>query len=207
MCVGGRDISAEAVIALLGNSPHEIRIERMQAQHLGFDSGSSRPQHAFIVVTLADGTRFLIDPTFAQFADQIGGGRSFTAEGMLSGVEGSTLARDLLRDGMVPLTDDAARQYVIGLGADPAAADAATARLMSGGATLLTEIVRNGQVERFPGRPEEAYEQVNTVSDPEVSPVISLRSMLSRMPADHPLRPLLESLTMRLEALYLPPLP
>ena len=37
---------------------------------------------------------------------------------MLSSVEGSTMARDLLRDGMVPLTEDAVRQYLTGLGAD-----------------------------------------------------------------------------------------
>jgi hypothetical protein len=203
MCGAGRDISAEAIIALVGASPHEIRIERIQAAHLGIGA-----RHGFLVVTLADGTRFLVDPTFAQFADQIGG-KTYTAEPMLSSVEGSTLARDLLRDGMVPLTDEAVRQYVIGLGADAATADAATVRLMSGGATLLTEIVRNGQVERFPGRPEEAYNNVSTVSDPAVSPLTALTNVLAHMPAGDPRRPLLESLETRFTALAmsLPRLP
>lgn len=217
MCGGGRDISAEAIIALVGTSPHEVRIERIQAAHLGINT-----QHGFLVVTLADGSRFLVDPTFAQFADQIGG-ETYTAEPMLSSVEGSNMARDLLRDGVMPLTDDAMRQYVIGLGATSATADAATARLMSGGATLLTEIVRNGQVERFPGRPEGGfYSNLITVSsgDPTRSPVIALTNALDGktengklvvqpLPPDHPLRPLLESLRARLEVLAatLPPLP
>ncbi len=126
----------------------------------------------------------------------------FTAGRMFETVEGSGLARDLLRDGVVPLTDDAARQYVIGLGVDPANADAAVARLMSGGATLLTEIVRDGQVERFAGRPEaerapkiqgEISENVGSVSE-EGTFTNAIDRMLSGMPPNHPLWLLLDSL-------------
>ena len=52
MCMAGRDISAEAMISLVGVSPHTVTIERVQAAHLGFKS-----QHAFTVVTLADGRK------------------------------------------------------------------------------------------------------------------------------------------------------
>ena len=195
MCMAGRDITAEAIIALVGISPHTVQMERMQAAHLGFKS-----QHAFTVMTLADGTQFLVDPTFAQFADEAGG-TSYTAESMLGSVEGSTLARDLLRDGVVPLTGDTARQYVIGLGAEPAAADAAAARLLSGDAAILTEIVRNGQVQRTTGRPQEAYQHMSTVSDPVTSPLKMLQTALTSLPTGHPLRPLLESLVTDLEVL------
>ncbi len=229
-CMAGRDISAEAIIALIGNSPHKIQIERIQAKNLGLDV-----QHAFAVVTLADGTRFLVDPTFAQFADEnsrpvlpandrpgqpeylqeegMGLPKSFfTAGRMLESAEGSTLARDLLRDGMVPLTDDAWRLYVTGLGGDQATVDAATARLMSGGAAALTEVVRNGLVERFAGRPNETHEHMTTASDPVVSPLASLRIMLSRIPEGDPRRPLLESLMDQINELQndperFPPLP
>ncbi len=203
MCMAGRDVTAEAIIALVGISPHPVRMERVQAAHLGFKS-----RHAFTVVTLADGTKFLVDPTFAQFADEAGG-TSYTAESMLSGVEGGTLARDLLRDGVVPLTGDTALQYVIGLGADPAAANAAAERLISGDAAILTEIVRNGQVQRTSARPQEAYQHMATVSDPITSPLKMLQTALTRMPTDHPLRPLLESLVTDLEVLAkdLPRLP
>jgi hypothetical protein len=193
-CQIGRDFTAEALIAHIGKSPHPVMIERMQAAHLGFDA-----RHGFAVVTLPDGTKFLVDPTFAQFADQRT--KAFTAESMLSSVEGSTLARDLLRDGMVPLTGDTARQYVMGLGASPADADAAAARLMFGDGALVTEIVRDGQVRRITARPDEADNHLSTVSDAEVTPLISLRETLKSMPPDHPLRPLLQSLTTRLETL------
>lgn len=202
-CGMGRDITAEDLIALVGNSPHTVMIERMQAAHLGFGA-----RHAFTIVTLAGGRKFLIDPTFAQFADQIGG-RTFTAEPMLSSVEGGTLARDLLRDGVVPLTGDTARQYVIGLGADPATANEAAAELMFGHPAVLTEIVRNGQVQRITGRPNEAL-NIMTVSDPETtSPLRSLEGAIARLPANDPRRPILASLMMQLQGLatYLPPIP
>jgi hypothetical protein len=204
LCCGvGRDITTEALITAIGNSPHEIRIERIQASHLGIGS-----THSFSIVTLPNGTRYLIDPTFAQFANRTM--KTFTAENMFNTTEGSAVARDLIRDGMVPLTDDAMRQYVIGLGADPLEADGVTAHLLSGRATLVTEIVRNGQAERFVGRPDKAYNEVNTVSDQEYSPVDWVREMFTYIPADHPHRPLLVSLLTRLQNLAvsgrLPPL-
>jgi hypothetical protein len=216
MCNAGRDITTEALITAIGNSPHEIRIERLQASHLGIKGDRLDPQHGFAIVTLPDGSRFLIDPTFAQFADRTStqsdaewATRSFTAENMLNTREGSALARDLIRDGMVPLTEDALRQYMIGLGADLQGANAAAARVVSGGATVVTEIVRNGRVEeRFVGRPE-GVGDINTASDQDAPPMVRIQSMIESMTEDNPARPLLISLRNRLDllALHLPELP
>jgi hypothetical protein len=201
MCQMGRDVSVEDIIALVGNSPHPITIERISAANLGIRVGTHpSARHGFAIITLADGTRFLVDPTFAQFTDQISG-KTFTSEPMLSAVEGATLARDLLRDGFVPFTADAARQYVIGLGADPATAPEVAARLLSGDATILTEIVQHGRVQRSTERPDEAFNHMSTVSDPGMSPLITLRAVLARMSADDPRRPLLAGLATRLEGL------
>jgi hypothetical protein len=67
---------------------------------------------------------------------------------MLSGVSGANTARTLLRDGFVPLTPETARHYVLGLGASPDEADAAATALIAGEASVLTDVVLRGKVER-----------------------------------------------------------
>jgi hypothetical protein len=163
MCGGGRDITAEAILALVKDSAHEIWIERIQVAHLGVPN-----KHAFSVITLADGTRFLVDPTFAQFAD-VDKATTFSAEGMLSTVEGNKVAAELLRHGVVELTDDIARQYFMGLGADAAVAEATIPRLLGGAGTVLTEIVKDGQIDRFQNRPDEELATASDVGESDTA--------------------------------------
>ena len=70
-CGVGRDITADSIASLTIGSETPVVIHRIQAGHLGFEAS-----HAFNVIALPDGTRFLVDPTFAQFADQVEDGRS-----------------------------------------------------------------------------------------------------------------------------------
>jgi hypothetical protein len=245
MCGGGRDITAEAIIEMIGNSPHKITIERIQAANLGFGA-----QHGFTILTLPDGTKFVIDPTFAQFADETSlpvpdelkrsnaesedgpplylegtaeAKERFTARQMLESVEGSRLARDLMRNGFAPFGREEARLYVIGLGADPATADAFAAQLRGGDAATLTEVVQNGEVTRDL-KPKDAEAAIRdaefvgintdfnvedliaTVTDPTAGTADSHELALSKVPEDDPLRPLLISLATRLRRLstYLP---
>jgi hypothetical protein len=228
MCNGGRDISAEAIISLIGNSPHAIRIERLQVEHLGIMNGGYDQKHGSVIVTLPDGKKFLIDPTFAQFADwttdkqraalvaempiesRVTPARAFPLERMISTVEGSAVACDLIRDGIVPLTDETARQYLLGLGADATNVDALTERLLTGDANVLTEVVQNGRVTRSTECPDEAADEIGTVSD-EGTFTNAIDRMLANMPPNDPLRPMLQTLGMRLKALAksrtLPPFP
>ena len=139
MCGGGRDISADAILSRIGNSPHPITIERIQAAHLGIPrtnqfGETTAQRHGLLIMTLPDGTRILVDPTAAQFTAR--SRPSFSAEHMLSTVEGASLAATLLRDGMIVLTPETAgeisRQYVMLLGADPGTAESFAARLLGG---------------------------------------------------------------------------
>ena len=242
-CGGGRDITAEAIIEMVGNSPHKITIERIQAEDLGFGA-----QHGFTILTLPDGTTFLIDPTFAQFADETSrpvpeelkrsnadsedgpplylddtpeAKQRYTAGQMLGTVEGSRVARDLMRNGFIQFTPGGPEiaQYMIGLGADPEAAATFATKLLKGDATALTEVVENGEVTRdLKPKDAEAIKRyggitdyneedlITTVTDPDAGIVDNFKLALSKASAGDPRRPLLESLTRRLEALakYLP---
>jgi hypothetical protein len=98
MCGGGRDISADAILSLIGDSPHPITIERIQAAHLGIprtnEFGETTSQrHGLLIVTLPGGNKILMDPTGAQFADR--SMKAFSA----STPEGAALAATLLREG------------------------------------------------------------------------------------------------------------
>src|SRR5690606_14055374 len=129
-CGTGRDITADSIASLTIGSQTPVVVHRMQAGHLGFEAS-----HAFNVIALPDRTRFLVDPTFAQFADPVGG-RPFPAARRLSDPAGAAGARDLPRDGCAVRTPAVAHQYAAGRGATAAEAPGAAQSRMTGGASV-----------------------------------------------------------------------
>jgi hypothetical protein len=203
-CGTGRDVTADSVASLTLGSRTPIVVHRIQAAHLGIPDA----RHAFTVIVSRDGS-YLVDPTFAQFADRIGHaqaeargeGSSYTAEGMLSDPRAVQVARDLLVEGFVPLTPTNARDYALGLGARPDQADVVAARIMGGDAAVLTEVVRNGRVSRGSTRPGEAYNTMTLPIDPDTPGAGTIRNIdqiLARMTPTDPARPGLASLRTRL---------
>jgi len=212
MCGGGRDISADAILSLIGDSPHPITIERIQAAHLGIprtnEFGETTSQrHGLLIVTLPGGNKILVDPTGAQFADR--SMKAFSAGHMLSTPEGASLAATLLRDGMISFTPETGpeilQQYVMLLGADPGTAKAAAGRLLAGDATILTETIVNGQISRESTRPAEAMEHVHGTHPDDPTVAESMQKGIANIPADNPLRPILQELADRLPVLGKPP--
>lgn len=170
-------------------------VHRIQAAHLGINA-----QHAFTVIIKPDGSGFLVDPTFAQFTDQISG-RSFTSKGMLADPRAVSVARNLLRDGFVPLTPANAHDYALGLGARADQAEAVAARIAAGDASILTEVIRNGRVSRISARPAEAENTLALpvdVDSPQAGTIHRIEQMLARLAPNDPLRPGLASLRNRL---------
>jgi hypothetical protein len=166
MCKIGRDITADAVLSAIGNSPHTVTIERMQANLLqipskGVGTGPHYTQHGFAILHLPDGRRAILDPTAGQFLRK-GEDGSFTAEHLLATDEGAATAAVLMRDGMLLLPADraaalkVARQYAMLLGADASRADEFGTNLLAGDATILTERIEQGKITRETKRPEEA---------------------------------------------------
>jgi hypothetical protein len=137
-CGTGRDVSAASLGELGANSPRPIFLDRFQAEQV---LGVNR--HGFSVVTFPDGQQFLVDPTFGQFR---------TGAGAVLGESagGSRLARDLLRDGFVELTDENARLYARALGVAESDAAAMGRRLTQGESPLLTEVVGEGRPSNVP---------------------------------------------------------
>jgi hypothetical protein len=152
------------------------------------------------VIIMPDGSGFIVDPTFAQFADQVTG-RTYTAEHMLADPRAVTAARDLLRDGFMPLTPENAHDYALGLGATPDEAAAVAARIAAGDASILTEVVANGTVTRASNRPGEAFNTLvlpQDIGDGGAGTIASITDILDRLPPDDPARPQLASLRDRL---------
>jgi hypothetical protein len=167
--------------------------------------------HALALVTLPGGSRYLVDPTFAQFFAVVREGGSAPGTGVLGTVEGAELAATLLKEGVIPLTEDSARQYVIALGADTADSGAIAERLLAGDAAVVTDLIQDGKVERVEGSAEDnALNLANVmgVHGKQGSVEAVREAMLSLEPGD-PRLALLEDLAAGLEALshILPPLP
>jgi hypothetical protein len=89
-CGPGRDVSAASLAGMAAESAQALRIDRFQAVRV---FGEESYNHAFGVVTFSDGTKYLVDPTFAQFQAKFA-----TAADV-------TFATDLVRDGFVRLDD------------------------------------------------------------------------------------------------------
>jgi hypothetical protein len=199
MCGGGRDVTADSIASLTVGTNVPIVVHRMQAAHLGFDA-----RHAFTVIIMPDGTGFIVDPTFAQFADQVTGS-TYTAENMLADPRAVRTARDLLRDGFMPLTPENAHDYALGLGAPPDIAAAVAARIAAGDASILTEVVANGAVTRASDRPGEAFNTLvlpQDLQDGGAGTIASITDILDRLPPEDPARPQLASLRDRLMMIW-----
>ena len=174
VCQGGRDITAEAILSLIGDSPHPITIERLQVRLLGIPHESGGFQaHGSLIVTIHPRTagqpgppapplKFLVDTTAVQFADR--DRPAFSAERMLSTLEGASFAEKLLRTGMIQLKPNTPtvdlRQYVMFLGADPSAAESKAGDLLAGKATILKETIENGKINREVAHPEEVMKHM-----------------------------------------------
>jgi hypothetical protein len=206
-CGEGRDVTADSIASLTIGSRSPLVVHRIQAAHLGIEGA----QHAFTVIITPEGRGFLVDPTFAQFADQIGG-RTFTSQKMLSDPRAVMAARNLLRDGFVPLTPANARDYALGLGAQPNQVGDVAARIVAGDASVLTEVVLNGTVTRISARPGEAHNTLampHDVESPQAGTIYSVERILARLGPNDPARAGLASLRDRLImiAAKQPPIP
>jgi hypothetical protein len=197
ICGEGRDVSADSIASFTIGSRSPVIVHRMQAANLGIHEA----QHGFNVVVLANGKGFIVDPTFAQFADRSKAG--FRAGGMLSHRRGLEIARNLLRDGFMPLTPANARAYAQGLGARPGEVDAAATRIMAGDPALLTEVVVDGEVHRITPNPAEAENNIYGPIEDEAGvsgSVAAIEGMLNsdRLAPNDPARLVLASLRDRL---------
>jgi hypothetical protein len=120
---------------------------------------------------------------------------------MLSDPDAVRAARDLLRDGFVPLTAENAQDYALGLGARPDQAARVAAQIVAGDASILTELVVDGEVTRASERPAEAFNSLSLprdTDDPSIGNIPAIEAMLARLHSDDPARPLLASLRDRL---------
>jgi hypothetical protein len=140
-CGPGRDLSAASFGSLASESPRPISLRRFQA---GDVFGVNK--HGFNVVTVPGEPpiQYLVDPTFSQFMRPGGavpsvGGAS--AEILRDSPAGAALARDLARDGYVPLTEQNAALYARAMGVSESEAATLGRRLQTGELALTDEVV------------------------------------------------------------------
>ena len=171
-CGTGRDNMATSLATFLMDAETAVTIRRYQAMNV-FEAG----QHGFAVVEVPGEppARYLLDPTFAQFMRPTG--RTFalneaTANFLSEHPEGAFMARDLLRSGYLPLTEENATLYARAMGVAPAEAAAAGARLFQGDRTDLTEQV--GGPQRLPPVTR-ITSNIDTLSGEEVEESIGRR--------------------------------
>jgi hypothetical protein len=113
-----------SVLSMLETSRVPIRVDAVSGTLLGAISGRTveGAAHQFVIVRVADGPAFLVDPTFAQFlAPGSLNTRQFQtdiAAGFLDTPRGMGLAQDLVNKGYVPLTRDNLALYTRALGYD-----------------------------------------------------------------------------------------
>jgi Domain of unknown function (DUF4157) len=145
-CGPGRDVSAASFGALASGSPKPITIARFQSLEV---FGVNK--HGFTVVTFADGTRYLVDPTFAQFfypatePDP----QKRTAQVLRGDPNGTKMALDLVRNGFIELTRENARLYARALGVAEGDAERVAANLFTGKKAVHVEQVGMGQKTAF----------------------------------------------------------
>jgi hypothetical protein len=196
-CGTGRDVSAASIGELVSNSPGPVFLDRFQAQDF-----LGTAQHGYSVVTFANGDQFLVDPTFAQFLQpgtRTGG--LFSAQVLRESAAGSRFARDLVRDGFVPLTEENATLYARALGVSEAKAPQLGRDLMQGQRPLLTEVVGQGRVSNVPDLlPSHGLNNVPDYTVPEA--ITRLRGTIGQLRANgdpQGLLPSLEDFLRRLE--------
>jgi hypothetical protein len=144
-CGGGRDYLATSLATFAMDAETPLTIRRYQAANV-FGVG----QHGFAVVEVPGEppARFLIDPTFAQFMrpkDVDFHLNQATANFLAEHPDGAFTARDLLRNGYMPLTQENAALYAQAMGVDPAEAAAVGTRLFGAENADLTELVGGPQ--------------------------------------------------------------
>jgi hypothetical protein len=145
-CGPGRDVSAASFGALASGSPKPITIARFQSLEV---FGVNK--HAFNVVTFADGTQYLVDPTFAQFFHPatVKDPQKRSAQVLRGDPKGMKMALDLVRNGFVELTRDNAWFYARALGAAEDDASRVAENLFTGKRAVLVEQVGMGQKTAF----------------------------------------------------------
>ena len=113
-----------SVMSMLENSRVPIRVDAVSGTLLGAITGRTveGAAHQFVIVRVADGPAFLVDPTFAQFLTPGSANvRQFgtdIAAGFLDTPQGMRLAQDLVNKGYVPLTRENVALYTRALGYD-----------------------------------------------------------------------------------------
>jgi hypothetical protein len=154
-CGAGRDCSVASIATMTKGSAEPVIIRRFQASAVISDT-STAGVHAFSTVEFADGTKFLVDPTFAQFlraeGDAVKAGSNIR-ELVMAEEAITELTETLLRQGFVPLDDITAALYVRCMEAvaprmmEPAKGTAVTLarRITDGSAAETVEVVGTGQ--------------------------------------------------------------
>jgi len=150
-CGHGRDVSAGSLGTLLmdsGGQGATIFRYHTSGAFEGVAGAERASGHAFAVVRFPGEPPqlFLVDPTFGQFmrpnlAVAAGSAPSTSGQVLLKSPVGSLMARDLLRDGFVPLTKENARLYAWGLGITEEEAAAASERMLKGEGAVRAEEV------------------------------------------------------------------
>jgi hypothetical protein len=110
-CPMGRDLSTLSLSTLVEGSRVPIRVQRYSLSGLAARSSGEAHQFGAVEFDLPDGTqqRFIVDPTFSQFALDGGSVPFNRVRGRAGGAE--MMAR-LMSDGFVPLNTATARAYL-----------------------------------------------------------------------------------------------
>jgi hypothetical protein len=114
-----------SVLSMLENSRVPIRVDAVSgnvlAQMVG-GGGVRGAAHQFVIVRVADGPAFLVDPTFAQFltpgSPHVRQFQRDLAPGFLDTPQGIRLTQDLVNKGYVQLSKENAALYTRALGYD-----------------------------------------------------------------------------------------
>ena len=206
-CGIGRDCSASSLGSLLYPSQRTAVIRRFQSLEI-----FGVKKHGFTVVEMGGPPpfRYLVDPTFAQFMRPSSGFgiADATAQVLRTDPEMLAFARDLLRDGFVPLNQRTAQIYARALGVSPEAVQAQAARLLRGEAAVTSEVVGGAGAERPIGAVPD------TPTSPDILDPAELRGFVDGYIANlrtngdpDNLLPALTDLRLRLDSLVQPPGP
>ncbi|MCX7748001.1 MAG: DUF4157 domain-containing protein [Clostridia bacterium] len=140
-CGLARDMTTASLGSLLRNSAEPIIIYRFQAiEVFGTDVN-----HAFSVVIVPGKAQFIIDATFAQFMRPLRLGEMDVADGLRNDAAAMRVANALIRDGMVPLTEETASIYARLLGTSETKSLANGKRLFTGEKAKYKEAIGQGK--------------------------------------------------------------
>jgi hypothetical protein len=196
-CGIGRDNLATSLGTFLMDAQRPATIQRYQAMNV-FEAG----QHTFAVVGVEGAPRalYLLDPTFGQFMRPPG--RTFqldeaTANFLREHPQGAFMARDLLRDGYIPLTEGNAALYARAMGVPEAQAAEIGARLFRGDRADLAEQI-GGAMRRPPVTRITSNLNVDAVEDLIGTVGQRMNELIRGGPADEETRQHLEQFRERL---------